>query len=125
VVDLFQVDLKHMDATRHRELTGAGTERIHENAALLLARGATVEFRLPLVPGFTDEAQNLDRVAAFLEAHRVPGLKIVPYQRTYLGKYERLGLVARCAHVEPPSMRGVQAVAARFHDRGIAVAVDA
>jgi len=125
VVDLFQLDLKHMDPVRHRELTGAGNERVLENAALLVSLGAKVEFRLPLVPGVNDDAQNLDRVAAFLEARGVGGLRLVPYQRSYLGKYERLGLPARFADVPPPSPGAIEAVAERFHRRGLVVGVDA
>lgn len=125
VVDLFQVDLKHLDSARHRELTGAGNERVLENAALLLALGAKVEFRLPLVPGVNDDAPHLDRVAAFLEERGVGSLRLVPYQRAYLGKYQRLGLPARFAAVEPPSPEAIEAVAGRFRRRGLAVAIDA
>ncbi|MBS1151623.1 MAG: glycyl-radical enzyme activating protein family [Myxococcaceae bacterium] len=124
-VDLFQFDLKHMDPQRHRALTGASPEQIHQNAALLLTRGAKVEFRVPLVPGHNDDAQNLERVRVFLEAHGAAAVRLVPYQRGYLGKYQQLGLPARCAGVEPPSAAAVEAVAQRFRNQGLAVAIDA
>lgn len=124
VVDLFQIDLKHMGSERHRALTGVGTERIHRNAELLLARGARVELRMPLVPGINDDAPNLERVAAFVGAHGCE-LHLVLYQRTYLHKYEELGMAARCADVEPPSPDAVREVAERFRERGLAVTVDA
>lgn len=125
LVDLFQLDLKHMSSDRHRALTGVGTERIHRNAELLLARGARVDFRVPLVPGINDDATNLESVADFLLAHGVSELHLVPYQRTYLGKYERLGMVARCASLEPPSPGAVHDAADRFRRRGLDVDVAA
>lgn len=125
VVDLFQVDLKHMDPARHAELTGTGPEGIHENAALLLSLGARVEFRLPLLPGWNDDPRNLDRVAAFLRERGVGSLRLVPYQRSYLEKYRLLGLVARAADVAAPSPAAIEAVSERFRCNGLAVAVDA
>ncbi len=124
LVDLFQLDLKHMDDARHRELTGAGLDRVHATADALLAHGARVEFRVPLVPGVNDDAENLGRVAAFLAARGVEVVRLVPYQRHYLAKYERLGLWARFADVEPPTPAALQAVAAGFHRRGVGVEVD-
>ena len=124
LVDLFQLDLKHMDSERHRQLTGAGTERIHRNAAFLLERGANVQFRMPLLPGVNDDEENLEEVADFLGEHGVRALRLVPYQRLYLGKYEALGLEPAARSIEPPSEVALQQVAGQFLRHGIAVAVD-
>ncbi len=103
VVDLLQFDLKHADPDRHEALTGKRNERILSNAALAAARAKQVEFRVPIVPGLTDDAQSLERTAAFVHSLGAHALHLVPYQRTYLGKYARLGLEARCANVAPPT----------------------
>lgn len=124
LVDLFQFDLKHMDPARHRELTGAGPVRIHKNAHFLVERGATVEFRMPLLPGVNDDAKNLDQVADFLDALGVRALRLVPYHRLYLEKYAALGLEARARDVEPPTPVVLQAIADRFSRRRIAIEID-
>ena len=108
LVDLFQFDLKHMDARRHRELTGTGTKRIHRNAAFLLEQGARVQFRMPLVPGITDDAENLGLLARFLVGHGVRALSLVPYHRLYLDKYEALGLTPGVQGLEPPSEMAIR-----------------
>ncbi len=124
LVDLFQLDLKHMDSERHRQLTGAGNGRIHENAAFLLARGAQVQFRMPLLPGINDDAENLERVARFLEEHGVQALRLVPYQRLYLDKYAALGLRPPLQGIEPPSPTTLQQAVGHLARHEIAVAVD-
>lgn len=124
LVDLFQLDLKHMDSARHRELTGAGTERIHENAAFLLAEGAEVQFRMPLLPGLDDDAKNLAKVADFLGAHGVGALRLVPYHRLYLDKYAALGLRPSVPSLEPPSEAALQQAIRTLSRHGIAAAVD-
>lgn len=122
-VDLFQFDLKHLDGQRHEALTGVGNERLVENARGLAARGACVEFRLPVVPGFTDDDANLRALAAFLTGLGVRALQLVPYQRMYLDKYRALGLAARCAHVEPPSAAHLERVRRTLAGAGVDAAV--
>jgi pyruvate formate lyase activating enzyme len=124
LVDLFQFDLKHMDAQRHRELTGADCERLQQNAAFLLERLATVQFRMPLVPGVNDDARNLDAVAQFLVGHGVHALRLVPYQRMYLEKYAALGLQAGVQGIEPPSAATLARVTEQLMQRNVTVQID-
>lgn len=122
--DLFQVDLKHMDPARHRALTGEDTTRIAASVELLLAHAREVELRMPVVPGLNDDPENLEAVAAFLAAHHVGALRLLPYQRWYLDKYARLGLSARCAAVRPPDEAALAALVARFGRVGITATVE-
>jgi len=127
LVDLFQVDLKHMSPRRHQELTGVGTARIHANARFLLARAA-VEVRMPVLPGINDEARNLAATARFVVAHCPTGartLHLVPYQRMYLDKYAALGLEPRLPDLEVPDDAAMRRVRAELERRGIGVVVDA
>jgi pyruvate formate lyase activating enzyme len=124
LVDLFQLDLKHMDPRRHRELTGVDPERLQRNAATLVARGAPVEFRVPVLPGLNDDAQNLDTVARFLHGLGVRAVRLVPYHRLYLGKYAALGLQPKLSALEPASPAVLRAVAGRLADHDLTVEVD-
>jgi pyruvate formate lyase activating enzyme len=91
-VDLFLYDIKHMDAFEHRRLTGAGNERILENAARLAASGAALVVRLPLLPGHNDDEDNLRRSAGFARSVlRVDRVDLLPYHRLGEPKYPRLG----------------------------------
>lgn len=127
LVDLFQVDLKHMDPRRHRELTGAASARIHANARFLLARAA-VEVRLPVLPGLNDAAENLAATARFVRTHcpaDARTLHLVPYQRMYLDKYAALGLEPRLPELPVPDAATMQRVRAELERRGVDVVVDA
>lgn len=125
LADLVQLDLKHLDSARHEALTGVGNARVLESAAWLAARPEALELRVPVVPGFTDDEDQLARLAAFLRAHGVPRVTLVPYQRSYLGKYQALGLAARCEHVAPPSPAALESLVARLAADGVAARVAA
>lgn len=123
-VDLFQFDLKHMDPERHRELTGAGTAHIQDSAAFLLEQGASVQLRMPLLPGINDDAENLGRVCDFLHRHRVRTLRLVPYHRLYLDKYRALGLRPTLEAVDTPSEVDLERVVGRLSCREISAEID-
>lgn len=124
LVDLFQIDLKHMCSMRHRELTGAGNERVHRNIGFLLENGAAVQLRMPLLPGVNDDAENLDALARFVLDHSQCALRLVPYHRLYLDKYARLGLQPGLPALEPPSVSVLERVTARLAHHGVTVEVD-
>ncbi len=61
--ELIHFDLKVMDSKVHRRLTGAGNRTILDNARRLVAAGAPVRFRMPVIPEHTDDEPNLRRIA--------------------------------------------------------------
>lgn len=127
LVDLFHFDLKHMDPTRHEELTGVSNERILRNAAFLVEQKANVHFRMPLIPGINDDVTNLNAVASFLCGLYPPGaraLRLVPYQGMYLGKYAALGLVPPMPSLESPSPSALLEVVEYLSGLGLSVEVD-
>ena len=124
LVDLFQFDLKHVDEGKHRQWTGAGTSRIHQNARLLVEHGAQVQFRMPVLPGINDGAEHLEQLAAFLGELGVKALRLVPYHRHYLAKYEALGRVSGVPDLKAPTPAQLAGVVQSMTARGLEVAVD-
>lgn len=122
-VDLYQIDLKHMDPARHRALTGVDPARVHAAIDLLRAHDAALELRMPLVPDVNDDDANLDAVGRFLAARRIRAFALVPYQRLYLGKLARLGRVPALPEVATPTPERVQRAVARLGRFGVDVAV--
>lgn len=93
VTDLVLFDLKHMDDAEHKRLVGISNKIVKERARLVVARGANVLFRMPLIPGVNDTPENIEQTAAFLRelqgdnAH----IELMPYHRLGVGKYKAIG----------------------------------
>lgn len=122
LADLVQFDLKHPDAKQHERLTGLRNDDVLANAAFVASQARQVEFRVPVVPGFTDD--GLVGAAAFVRNMGIGSLHLMPYQRTYLDKYRRLGLEARCSSVEPPGPSLLTALAAQVEGAGVRAVID-
>ncbi|MBW2316126.1 MAG: glycyl-radical enzyme activating protein [Deltaproteobacteria bacterium] len=120
-LDLIYFDLKLMDPERHAEQLGAGFGTIQGNAVAMAEAGLPVEFRMPVIPGFTDTDANIDAVARLLLRMEKPGIHLLAYHNMgeakidiIEGRQPRLGL-ARL------SEERLAQVAARFRAQGIAI----
>lgn len=78
-LDLIYFDLKIMDARRHEEATGRGNQTILANARALVEAGLPVEFRIPLIEGFTDDLENLQAIADFMTSLNRNQLHLLSY----------------------------------------------
>ena len=90
-LDMIYFDLKLMDSILHKSETGLGNERILENAQYLVTKGYPVEFRLPLVPGITDNLENLKETAEYLTLLGQDKLHLLGYHRMGESKIDIIG----------------------------------
>jgi len=122
LTDLFLYDLKFMDEALHREFCGVSNQLILENLRTLSGIHDRIWLRIPVVPGVNDGAGEVDRMIEF--ARRLPGLRqvnLLPYHRTGVQKFQRLGLEYRLGGVRSPTPEQMQALARRFAGAGLTV----
>jgi pyruvate formate lyase activating enzyme len=104
LVDLFLCDLKHMDADAHRRYTGVSNDAILANLRRIVASGAEVVIRIPVVPEHNGTEQNLRATARFIAddlGGRVRQVQLLPFRKLGEEKYASLDL--------PYPMKGFQA----------------
>ena len=91
--DLVMLDIKHIDDTRHKELTGRGNKNVLEFARFLDKEGVQLRIRHVLIPGITDGKEELEALGAFIKTlDNVEKLEILPYHDMGRVKYESLGM---------------------------------
>ena len=102
--DLVLLDLKQMDPEGHRQLTGWGNQNILDFARYLSDRGTKMWIRHVLVPGVTDQVEDLQSMRCFLEELKtVEKVEILPYHSLGEPKWEKLGIPYSLHGVEPPT----------------------
>ena len=91
-VQYVMMDLKIMDDALHRRYTGVSNQRILQNAKTLILSGKPCRLRVPLIPGVSDTAENLEATAAFIASYGVhTPVELLPYHKTAGAKYEMIG----------------------------------
>lgn len=102
--DLFMLDIKHIDDTAHRKLTGQTNQNILEMAAYLSDHGKAMWIRHVLVPGITTEEDELHRLRSFLDTLKtVERVEVLPYHTLGVFKWKELGIPYQLEGVDPPT----------------------
>jgi pyruvate formate lyase activating enzyme len=94
-VDLLQFDLKHLDPTKHQELTGQSNELILDNLKKVLSVKSPqdVIIRIPVVPGCNDSVENIRETARFILGLGFGQVELIPYHRLGVSKYAQYDMV--------------------------------
>lgn len=111
-VDLFLYDVKCMDDTRHRRLTGVPNGQILANLRRLCALGSDVQIRMPVVPGCNDS--EVGAVAAFAAGIGARPPELLAFHSLCRSKYDAVGRAFPCADALVPSAAEMQDLAARY-----------
>jgi len=92
--DLLLIDLKLMDAEKHRRYTGVGNALILDNIRLLARLGKPFWIRIPLIEGINADDGNIEATARFLSSitsHFSPlQVHLLPYHDVGKDKHRRM-----------------------------------
>jgi pyruvate formate lyase activating enzyme len=124
LVDLFLFDVKLLDDSRHRELTGLPTGPILDNLRALVEAHASVWIRVPIIPGHTDDEADVAAIATLLaDLTGIRRVSLLPYHASGGAKARRLGRPAPLESLPSPTPERMEALAGLFRQRGLAVSI--
>ena len=124
LADLFLFDVKVVDDERHRRLMGVPCRPILQNLEYLAGKGCNIILRVPIIPGFTDDEENICEIARLArslgDGQRV---SILPYHDTAIAKYHRLRRLYELSSISPPSRERLTELAALLEGFGLSVQI--
>lgn len=119
-IDLVLLDLKAWDPERHRRLTGKDNGPTLELARRLATRRRPVWVRFVLVPGLTDDPQEIAAIARFAAGlGNVERVDVLPFHQMGRFKWKQLGLDYALEETRPPSREAVERACAAFRAEGL------
>jgi len=121
LIDLFILDMKAFTLEQHRKVTGGrDNETVLEFCRRVAALKRPMWFRYVLVPGLTDDPDEIARVAGFAASLGVvERAEILPFHQMGKYKWERLGLDYSLSDTEPPSRESVSQAIDIFRAAGL------
>lgn len=92
-IDLVLLDIKHIDDTEHKKLTGHSNKNILEFAKYLSKNNIPMWIRHVVVPDITYKETFLKTLGEFIKTLKtVQALDVLPYHDMARGKYKELGM---------------------------------
>lgn len=119
-LDLFLMDIKHMDSAKHKEYTCAPNGLILENARRIAESDVELIIRTPVIPTFNDTAAEIRAIAKF--AASLPGVKehhLLPYHRLGQDKYAGLERNYSLKDIEPPTKERMEYLLSVAEESGL------
>lgn len=114
--DLLLLDLKEINPTRHKNLTGFDNSNIIEMAKYLSEINKPVWIRHVLVPEHSDFDEDLDALGDFIDTlSNVDRVEILPYHTLGKFKWENLGIPYTLESISPPSAERIENAKQRIH----------
>ena len=116
-LDLVLLDLKTMDAQKHKNLTGVSNQKTLKILKLLEEQKQPYWIRQVILPGITDDLEEMQEFAEFLQQQRyLEKIELLPYHELGKHKWKNLGLEYKLAAVEPPSAEKMAELNAVFEN---------
>ncbi len=108
-IDVYLLDVKHINGEKHKAFTGQDNTLILENAVKIAAKAIRCVVRVPTIPGFNDTEAEIREIARFAaEKMQVKEINLLPYHRLGKDKYTGLDRDYAMGDALPPSMEKME-----------------
>src|SRR5258706_1585638 len=119
-VDLVLLDIKGWSPERHFKLTGAQIGPVLDFARRLSARKKPVWVRFVLIPGLTDDTEDISYIAKFAASlGNVERVDVLPFHQMGRFKWKELKLSYPLDDVQPPTRQRVELACEQFRAEGL------
>lgn len=122
-VDLVLLDVKSGSEESYQALTGRALQPTIDFGDRLARRGIPIWLRFVVVPGWTDDEENVERVADIVERWQgvIERVEVLPFHNMGQDKWDMLGMEYKLRDAQPPSKDVMERVRAQFRARGLVV----
>lgn len=90
-VDLFYIDIKILDSAKCKDILCGDIRQYMSNVKTVFAAKKPVVFRVPVIGGYTDDAENRDAIIGLLKKFAPLKVELIKEHNLGQSKYESLG----------------------------------
>lgn len=129
-IDLVMLDIKHIDPEKYQKLTAQPLQPTLDFAHRLIKMGKPMWIRYVLVPGLTDDLNDVEKHAQFvktlqdkaIELHDkklIERIEVLPFHNLGESKWQELNLKYTLSETEPPSPEFVKIIKEIYKKYGL------
>jgi len=120
-LDLILFDLKIMDEKKSKLLLGADINLIKRNIKTLVKMNKKVIPRVPLIPGYTLDDENIKDIITFVKSLNLTEIHLLPFHQYGSNKYKLLKKNYKLIDIPVPSPETIEKVANEMRKNGLTV----
>lgn len=129
-IDLVMLDIKHIDPEKYQALTAQPLQPTLDFAHRLVKMGKPMWIRYVLVPGLTDNLEDVEKHAQFVKSLQDDGIalhgkklieriEVLPFHNLGESKWQELNLKYTLSETEPPSPEFVKIIKEIYKKYGL------
>jgi pyruvate formate lyase activating enzyme len=122
-LDLILFDLKIMDKEKSKQLLGADIDLIKSNIKTLVEMHKKVIPRVPLIPGYTLNIENIKEIISFVKSLNLTEIHLLPFHQYGSNKYKLLNKDYKLIDIAVPSTEYIEKVASEMRNNGLKVII--
>ena len=120
LTDMVLLDVKHLDDTAHKKLTGLTNERTLDFLNVLRDKNIRTWVRWVVVPNINDSVAYGEKIADFIKHYpNVELVELLPYHRSGVFKWKELGIDYPLENVPEPTKEAIKSLAIILENNGI------
>lgn len=121
--DYVLYDLKHVYEDIHIQGTGAGNSLLIENLTKVAALDKKLIVRIPLIPGFNMDKDNIEKSITLLKRLNQKEVNILPFHQLGSQKYANYGKDYQLQNLKAPADIEVESIRLLFEKSGFNVTI--
>lgn len=122
-LDEILFDIKIIDNDNFRNIIKGSSELIKDNFVKLVESGVKVRSRFALIPGYTDDIDNINNIIDFLSESKVFKVDLLPFHQYGSSKYTSLDRDYELKNVNLLVDKEIEYIKTKFTDAGFRVNV--
>lgn len=121
LTDLWLLDLKSWNPETYRKITGVEVQPTLDFARLLAKENRKMWVRFVLVPGLSDDPENIEGVARFTASlgESVERVELLPFHKMGEYKWKALGMNYQLSNTPTPSTEQIESARLIFQQAGL------
>lgn len=123
-LDLILFDLKIMDENKSKLLLGSDINLIKHNINALVKLNKKVIPRVPLIPGYTLDDENIKAIITFVKSLNFTEIHLLPFHQYGSNKYRLLKKDYKLIDIPVPSPETIEKVANELRKNGLKVVLN-
>jgi len=121
--DLILFDLKIMNNEKAKLILGTDINLIKNNINTLVDMHKKVIPRVPLIPGYTTDDENIKEIILFIKSLNLTEIHLLPFHQYGSNKYKLLNIDYKLKDIDPPSPETIEMIANKMRNDGLKVVI--